>query len=367
MTPHLTQIGHPFNPIGTGRATRLVFAAARAAGIEVAVRDVYKFQTPETAQARAIVPHLTDECGAVNIFHLNGDEIEPALKHLGGLPAGHNIISPFWELPRFPEEWARQVQKFDEVWAASAFIQKTLEAAVTIPVRHMPLPTEITLDSFLGRRHFGIPEDSYAFFTFFDGRSYMARKNPQAVVDGFRQVIAARPFARTCLVIKLHGGASAPIELKTFLASLKDLGPRIITIDATMQEQEVHNLIRACDCFISLHRAEGFGLGMAEAMALEKPVIATAWSGNMDFMTAENSHLITYKLIPVRKDAYPHAENQEWADPDLTAATNAMLTVLDNPPAGRLLGKRAARDMRTTHSLRAAGLRYARRLVEISK
>jgi glycosyltransferase involved in cell wall biosynthesis len=365
MTQRLTQIGHPFNPIGTGRATRLVFAAARAAGIEVAVRDVYKFQTPETAQARAIVPHLTDEFGPVNIFHLNGDEIEPALNHLGGMPAGHNIISPFWELPRFPAEWARQVERFDEVWAPSAFIQKTLEAAVTIPVWHMPLPTEITLESFLGRRHFGIPENSYAFFTFFDGRSYMARKNPQAVVDCFRQLIAARPFARTCLVIKLHGGDSAPAELQTFLASLKDLGPRIVIIDATMPEQDVHNLIRACDAFISLHRAEGFGLGMAEAMALEKPAIATAWSGNLDFMTPENSHLIPYTLTPVPKDAYPHSENQEWANPDLDAATHAMLALLDNPVAGRRIGKRAARDMRTQHSLRAAGLRYAARLAEL--
>jgi glycosyltransferase involved in cell wall biosynthesis len=361
----LTQVGHPFNPIGTGRATRLVFAAARAVGIDVSVRDVYKFQQPETAQARAIAPHLTDSFGPVNIFHLNGDEIEPALKHLGGLPPAHNIIAPFWELPRFPNEWARQVQQFDEVWAPSAFIQNALAAAVTIPVRHMPMATEITLERFLGRRHFGIPENSFAFFTFFDGRSYMARKNPQAVVDCFRRVIAARPFARTCLVIKLHGGDTAPKEVKSFLDRLADLGPRSIIINASLPEAEIHNLIRACDAFISLHRSEGFGLGLAEAMYLEKPVIGTGWSGNMDFMTPQNSHPIPYSLIPVPENAYPHAENQEWADPDLNAATDAMLTLLDNPESGRTLGTHASRDMRTKFSLRARGLAYATRLSEI--
>jgi glycosyltransferase involved in cell wall biosynthesis len=362
----LTQVGHPFNPIGTGRATRLVFAAARAAGLHVRVKDVYHFQMPEGAQAREISPHLTTDFGPVNLFHLNGDEIEPALNHLGGMPHGYNIVAPFWELPHFPHEWAVQVNRFNEVWAPSAFIRDAVAAAVEIPVLHMKLPTEVALDGFLSRRYFGIPEDSFAFFTFFDGRSFMARKNPQAVVACFRRLVAARPFARAVLVIKLHGGENAPAELQNFLAGVEDLAGRVVVLQATMQEGTVHNLIRDCDAFVSLHRSEGFGLGLAEAMFLGKPVIGTAWSGNMDFMTAENSHPVPYALAPVPEGAYPHAQGQAWAEPDLDAATAAMLALVDYQAAARALGTKASRHMRTHHSFRAAGLRYAARLAEIA-
>jgi glycosyltransferase involved in cell wall biosynthesis len=362
----LTHVGHPFNPIGTGRATRLTIAAAQAAGIEIYVRDIYRFQKPETAQARAILPCMTDEFGAVNIFHLNGDEIEPALNHLGGLPDGYNIVAPFWELPKFPAAWAAQVNRFDEVWAPSAFIRDALAAAVDVPVLHMKLATEITLPHFESRRHFGIPENSFAFFTFFDGRSYMARKNPEAVVAAFRQMVAVLPYARTTLVIKLHGRENAPAELQTFLDGLDDLAGRVVLLDATMEEPQVHNLIRCCDAFVSLHRAEGFGLGLAEAMFLGKPVIGTGWSGNMDFMTAENSHLVPYELVAVPAGAYPHAEGQQWADPDIAAAASAMCALVEDPVAARALGTKASRDMRVGFSYRASGLRYADRLKAIS-
>jgi len=364
--PRLTQIGHPFNPIGTGRATRLVFSSARAAGIDIRIKDVYNFQTPEGAQAREISPHLTTEFGPVNLFHLNGDEIEPALNHLGGMPEGYNIVAPFWELPHFPPEWAAQVNRFTEVWAPSAFIRDAVAAAVEIPVLHMKLATEVALDGFLSRRYFGIPEDSFAFFTFFDGRSFMARKNPQAVVACFRRLVAERPYARTVLVIKLHGGENAPAELQNFLAGVEDLAGRAVVLQATMPEGDVHNLIRACDAFVSLHRSEGFGLGLAEAMFLGKPVIGTAWSGNMDYMTAENSYPVPYELVPVREGAYPHAQGQAWAEPDPEAATAAMLAMVDDPAAARALGARASREMRTGFSYRAAGLRYAARLAEIT-
>ncbi len=361
------QVGHPFNPIGTGRATRLVFAGLRAGGAEVSVRDVYKFQKPETALGRAIVPVLTEEFGAVNLFHLNGDEIEPALAQLGGMPAGYNIVAPFWELPRFPDVWARQVERFDEVWANSAFIRETLARAVKIPVLDMPMATEVDFAVFEDRKAFGIPEDCFAFFTFFDGRSYVERKNPQAVVECFRRVVGLRPLARICLVVKLHGGEEAPEGVKNLLAGLGDLGERVVVLNETMKEERVHNLIRCCDAFVSLHRSEGFGIGMAEAMFLGKPAIGTGWSGNMNFMAAANSFPIGYRLVAVPEGAYPHWENQEWAEPDVDEATAVMLRLVDDPVAGRELGKRASREMRTRFSYRASGLRYAKRLEEIRK
>jgi glycosyltransferase involved in cell wall biosynthesis len=362
----VTQVGHPFNPIGNGRVTRIYFSSLRAARVDVLVRDAYGLQEPEMAQAREMLPCMTKEFGAINIFNLNGDEIEPVLKHLGGMPKGFNIIAPAWELPRFPAEWAEQVNRFDEAWCESAFIQQSVAAAARIPVLHMRLATEIKLEFFIGRRKFGIPEDSYTFLNFFDFRSYIQRKNPGAVLECFRRVIARRPWAKTNLVIKLHGAEAAPEAYQEFLAAVDSLAGRVVVINATLREAEVHNLIRACDAFVSLHRAEGYGLGLAEAMYLGKPVIGTGYSGNMDFMTPKNSYPVDYTLIPVPEGAYPHAEDQSWADPDLEDATRKMLKLVDDPTSGRALGAIASRDMRVNFSYRAAGLGYAARLAEIT-
>ena len=364
--PRVTLIGHPFSPIGTGRAVRVTFAACRSVGIDARMRDVWQFLEPEGAQVDSIVPFLTTTYSAMNIFHINGDEVAPVLERIGPLPPGYNIIVPFWELPRYPAEWACQLQRFDEVWAGSHYVRRSIAAAIDRPVIHMPLATEIALDTFRGRRWFGIPENSYAFLFFFDGRSYIARKNPQAVVDCFRRLLTSRPWARTCLVIKVHRVDAASADVREFLAGLADLRERVVVLEATMPEVEVHNLIRCCDAFVSLHRSEGFGHGLAEAMYLGLPVIGTGYSGNMDFMTPENSIPIGYRLIPVASGSYPHAEDQHWADPDLDEAVTQMIRLLDDPASGRALGRRASRCIRTAFSYRASGLRYKRRLDEIA-
>jgi glycosyltransferase involved in cell wall biosynthesis len=139
----------------------------------------------------------------------------------------------------------------------------------------------------------------------------------------------------------------------------------VVILTETLSENEVYNLIRCCNCFVSLHRSEGYGLGLAEAMYLGLPVIGTGYSGNLDFMTPDNSILISYRLIPVPPDAYPHAEGQHWAEPDLEEATARMIRLVDDPAVGRALGARGSRSMRIGFSYRASGLRYARRLAKM--
>ena len=368
MELKLTLIGHPFIPLGIGRALRVSLAACRAVAIDAKVRDVWNYQAPEAAQVIQIVPFLTAEYGAVNLFYLNGDEIGAALDRMGPLSTGYNIVLPNWELPRYPEEWARELERFDEVWAASKFVQQSIANAVSRSVTHMPLPTEISLSEF-SERYVGslaIPENCYVFLFFFDYRSYASRKNPAAVVECFRRLMAARPWARTRLVIKTHGAESSPAEAEKLMADLEDIRERVVILNKTMSESEVHNLIRSCDAFVSLHRSEGYGLGIAEAMYLGLPVIATGYSGNMDFMSTENSIPIKYHLVPVPDGAYPHSQDQVWAEPDLEQATARMIDLLDDPKRGRELGKRASRSMRVNFSYRAAGLRYLQRLTEIA-
>jgi hypothetical protein len=131
----------------------------------------------------------------INIFNINGDMVEHSLSQLGGdLPRGaYNVIYPMWELSKYPKSWAEQLDRFDEVWAPSKFTYESLKSAISKPVIHMPLPGEINLSTFLGRRHLGIPESSFVFLYFFDFTSYLERKNPFAVLHAFEELCKHRP------------------------------------------------------------------------------------------------------------------------------------------------------------------------------
>ena len=358
--------GHPFQPVGISRVARISFASFRAAGIEAKLVDLER-TVPERADP-ALAPYLTHDLGDFNLFHLNGDEIEEALDLLGQLPAqSRNAICPMWELSTYPKEWARQLDRFDEIWAASHFIAEAIRPVVSKPVLHMPLATQAFPVNLRSRRYFGIPEASYAFLFAFDMRSYIERKNPFAVIEAFRRLVSERPFAPVCLIIKMHGFVHDGDAAAQLTSVLESVPGRVVRIDGLMSEDDVHALIYNCDAFISLHRAEGYGLGMAEAMSLGRPVIATGYSGNVDFMNPDVAFLVDYELVPVPEGAYPHWQGQHWANPDIDQAALHMKHLVDDPGSGRLVGSKAARAIQTGFSFRAAGLRYAERLFGLTK
>lgn len=362
-------VGNPFSPTGRGGTVLSFLRSLRAVSMPVRLCDAYSRNT-----IRNIDPSVENELqgillplpgNQINIYHLNGDEVDIAqatLKHK--LPNGaYNIIYPFWELSNYPQPWQEKLELFDEIWAPSLFIQQTLKKTLTKPIYHMPLPVQVELTSFLGRKYFGIPESAYLFLFSFDFRSYLDRKNPGALLNIFDKVCKARPGADIRIVIKIHGtqvSARSNFDYMNFVKLIRQSGFRdqIILIDRVYNDNEIKNLIRCCDCFVSLHRSEGFGLGMAEAMYLGKPVIATGYSGNMDFMTRDNSCLVDYELIPVKEGQYPFAEGQVWADPDVAQAANFMQKLLDDRDFGRELGMRASQSIRKYFSYLALGLRY---------
>ncbi|WP_438280349.1 glycosyltransferase family 4 protein [Pseudomonas alabamensis] len=362
-------VGHPFAPIGMGEHLRATFRSLRAVYTPPKVHDIYKFVPSSDAEQTEFGSNLVESPAPINIFHINGNEVEHALEHLSHVQAwnGYNIIYPLWELPRYPQEWATQLDRFDEIWAASHFVMRGLEQACNKPVVHMPLATEVQLDTFLGRRYFGLPEADYVFLFFYDLRSYSARKNPRAVLEAFRQLLSQRPYTRMHLVIKVNGVDMYPHAFADLQAEVQALPGRITLLERMMSSNEVKNLLRCSDCFVSLHRSEGYGFGIAEAMALGKPVIATAYSGNMDFMTAETSLPVDYHLIPVLEGEYPHHEEQHWAEPDVDQAADYMMRLLDDPASGRTLGKKAQMHLLMHFSYRHTGLRYKARLSEIKK
>jgi glycosyltransferase involved in cell wall biosynthesis len=367
----VTLVGHPFAPIGMGEHLRATFRALRAVGVEAAVRDVYglnppgAFETVEPIRAR-IVTQLDSD---VAIFVLNGDEREQAFRHLGDAIAqvDHKIVYPAWELPRYPEAWARELDHYDEAWACSRFSRDSLATTVKRPIFHLPLPCHPAVTRRLSRRHFGISETAYVFVYFFDLSSYLERKNPFALLSAFAKVLEARPYANAQLVMKVNNKAADAPGFERFLAAVEPLKRQTLVIDRTLTDNEIKSLVRVGDAFVSLHRSEGFGFGLGEAMYFGKPVVATGYSGNMDFMSAETACIVGHSLVPVRESQYPHASGQVWAEPDVDEAARHMIRLLDDPDAGRAIGARASAHVRTHFSLRACGLRYLSRLDQIAR
>lgn len=362
-------IGHPYAPIGMGEHVRASFRSFKRIHQTPGLIDIYQIEAPSEVELEEFSGAIFKKMAPINIFHINGNEVEQALKHLANLHelTGYNVIYPLWELPNYPKVWADYLDKFDEIWAPSKFVLEGLSAACSKDVYHMPLACEISLDGFLGRRYFGIPEADYTFLFFYDLRSYSSRKNPEGVVAAFRKLLEQRPYSKAHLVIKVNGVETNPEAFKALSEHVRDLHQQVTLIHRNMSSNEVKNLARSCDCFVSLHRSEGYGFGIAEAMVLGKPAIATSYSGNLDFMNEEVSLPVRYSLIPVREGEYPFFEGQEWAEPDIEQAADYMVKLVDNPGFGREIGKKASAHMRTHFSYRKTGLRYADRLNQIRK
>jgi len=222
----------------------------------------------------------------------------------------------------------------------------------------MPLPVSAPTPGPFGRGHFGLPERRFVFLFTFDVSSQMERKNPLAVVRAYRR--AALPRDRSMLVLKFTNG-HFDREAVGRLAEAAE-GTDLLMLDGCMDRLELNALTSACDCYVSLHRAEGFGLTMAEAMALGKPVIATGYSGNMDFMTADTAALVGYRLEPLKRDYGPYPRGFEWAEADEDGAARLMRRMVEAPHWALELGRRGSEGVAAVLGPEVAAERYRRRL-----
>lgn len=370
--PDVTLIGNPFESIGRSEHIRTIWRALGAACVPASIYDVYG-HTPEPDVAAEMGHRQVREvAGGIRIFHLNGDEIEHALRAIearqpGFLAEGYNIVAPAWELPRYPAVWAKELNRFDEVWAPTAFVETAIRPAVSIPVLRMRNACEPHIATVLERRHFGVPENRFAILFLFDLRSFTSRKNPWAAIDAFERLLAARPTCGAHLVLKLNYSAHDRSVVTAIEDRISRFRDRVTFIDATLTNSETKNLIRCCDCFLSLHRSEGFGRGPAEAMFFGKPVVVTGWSGNMEYMSERTAFPVRYALRPLNDGEYLHFENQFWADADVSHAAEILVKIIDHPSLGQKRGRRARRHMRRSFSDAALGATYRRRLEAIAR
>ena len=249
----------------------------------------------------------------------------------------YNIGYWAWELPEFPDAWAPALDLLDEVWVPSAFCQQAIAAKAPIPVLRVPHSIEAPLVT-PDRGAFDIGERDVAFLAMCDVLSVPERKNPLGAVEAFRRAFRGDESVR--LLVKLSNLEHQP-DLRARLHRLLADDPRITLIEGYLARQELWTLIASVDCFVSLHRSEGFGLGMAEAMACGRTVLATGWSGNVDFTRPDNAVLVEYDLVELTRDLGPYRRGQRWAEPDLDAAARCMRQIASSAELRERLGARA--------------------------
>lgn len=339
--------------MGLGECARLYAHALLAAGHAVALCDV-DIDIPHARLDTTLAPYMgVISSFACNLIFVNPDHWEEVLPGIArNSPAtGRTIGYWFWELETFPQGWLPAFDHVDEIMVSSAFVEQAIREVCDKPVTRVPLPLIVGDDSGLQRCHFGLREDDYVFFCSFDFNSSVARKNPCAVIEAFRQAFP-RGDEKVALLIKSSNG-DRHLALLLQLVALASADKRIVVRDDLLERADLQALHRCIDVYVSLHRCEGFGLGMAEAMCIGKPVVATAYSGNMEFMTADNSCLVDYRMIAVPPGDYPYGEGQQWADPDLGHAARHMRTLHQDRGLASRLGAQAKRDMADNFSVEA--------------
>jgi glycosyltransferase involved in cell wall biosynthesis len=213
------------------------------------------------------------------------------------------------------------------------------------------------------RNQFGLPTDSFLFLSMFDTHSTSQRKNPRGAIEAFKKAFAP---GRTDvgLVIKIHNSGAFPGEVERLRAELEGYS-NIFLMERTLTRMEVYGLIDACDAFVSLHRSEGFGLVMAEAMYMGKPVIGTLWSGNTEFMNEWNSCAVRYTLVQIQSDAGPYRASCTWAEPDSYHAASYMARLVQDGEYYRMISEQGKATIRDSFSLQASGARIRQRLTEL--
>ncbi len=343
-------IGYVTREIGVGESARLCRASCEAGAIRTGLIDL---DAPVQWPVEPFYP--------VSIYHVNADQAPVVRAQIPDVFAAsaYNIGVWHWELPEFPDAWISSAESLDEIWAPSAFIQSAVSRKVTIPVVHLPHGLEISELEPCLPEELGVPPGRFTFLCMFDLGSVMERKNPFGAVEAFRRAFPGASEA--ALLVKAGHATTHREEYAELEQRLRGI-PNVYVTDRMLSRARVNGLLAACDGVVSLHRSEGFGLILAEAMALGKPVIATAWSGNMDFMNAGNSCPVNYELIALDRDHGYYSAGQRWAEADVDHAAHFMRLLVEDDETRKRLGARARATIRTEFSPAAAGERYRQRL-----
>ncbi|MGM0855818.1 MAG: glycosyltransferase [Pseudomonadota bacterium] len=325
-------VGYARGELGIGEDVRMLAVSLERAGVPFNIINVEPGANVSQGDTSA-EKWMADQFDyAINIFCMTGIEMTRMTleKGLGWLEGHYNIGLWPWELPEWPTSWRHSWSLVNELWGISEYTAAAYREA-PLPVVPMPLPVEVdTRNVNSNREYWQLPKDDYLFVFSFDMNSTLARKNPITAVEAFLAAFKHQPDKRVGLVIKvshLDKKQSAWNALAKRIAQ----DQRIYLVSGELRKQEVLSLYKSCDCFVSLHRAEGFGRGLAEAQLLGLALIATGYSGNMAFCDNNATHTVRYTMMPVGAEEYFFGEGQQWADPDVHHAAELMQRCADAP------------------------------------
>ncbi|MGN6182428.1 MAG: glycosyltransferase family 4 protein, partial [Thermoanaerobaculia bacterium] len=346
LRPGLDIVGYFTRDTGVGESARRCAASSEDAAIPHRAIDLDGSDT--------LAPRLEHRA---TILHVNADQVAIVRNQLPQLfdARAYTIGCWHWELPELPAALIGAAEPYNELWAPSLFVQSMLAKSVTIPVVHMPHGIEVAELAPCTPQEFGVPHGHFTFLCMFDFDSIAQRKNPMGAIDAFRRAFP-NPSG-VSLLIK----TTAADQHRDEYESLRAI-PGVQLVNQTLSRARANGLVASCDAIVSLHRSEGFGLVLAEAMDLGKPVIATGWSGNMDFMNAGNSCPVAYDLVTLDRAYGPSEAGQLWAAPDVDHAAQHLRRVIEDDAYRTRLGARAQKTIREQFSPRAAGMRYRKRL-----
>lgn len=323
----LNLAGHFLAPTGMGEMARALLRTARAAGLEVSPVTLSTPNDDGPTQAFPFVFGVPLPQAAFSITAVNAETVNRAIDRLPHhYWAQRNIGLWLWETDRLPRRHGVTATAFDEIWTTSRSCRDAIAASVDVPVRVLPLALD--LEALEGakpnRQAFGLPEKALLFGYMFDFDSVLERKNPMALIRAFKAAFGDDP--NVCLVLKTLGRPPHDYAARQVFEAGRQSNIRFIS--GTLSRSESLDLMATLDVYVSLHRYEGFGLTCAEAMALGKPVIATDYSGNQDFMDADCALMVPAKVQPTPRAYGPYARGAKWAVPDEAVVVDMMRSLL---------------------------------------
>ncbi len=355
---------------GLGVAARGYVRALDHLGVPVALHDLSHHQQARARSGQISIANKkfdTRKRFGLNIICVNPREHFQVVEDLGEdhFLNHYNIGVWAWELPAFPAQWHDTFACYDEIWVGSSFIANALAPVSPVPVIRIPpaISPMAPGSRVKGRRRLQVANDEFVFLFVFNFTSYFERKNPLAVIDAFTRAFSPAESVR--LIIKCVNEDFSPDDFAAMRALSRK--HRISIHTGYVKPDHMRDLMAACDAYVSLHRSEGIGLTMADAMALGKPVIGTAWSGNTDFMNVSNSFPVRYKLVTLERDVGPYQAGATWAEPSVEHAVELMRHVFEDRDEASVLSLAAKAEIETNYSTESVARLIQERLAVIAR
>ncbi|HWX14959.1 MAG TPA: glycosyltransferase [Chthoniobacterales bacterium] len=355
-------LAHFCYPSGLQQAALATWRALESVGVPTSCRDVPSGVDTDLDPRAPWLGLEIHPTTIINIAPATLFEVSYQRAGLARREGVYRIANWYWELEDIPLEWARFASLIDEIWAPSPFVAEAMRPVMPVPIFEMLPAVSIGRIEPVRRRQLNIMDHHFVFLFAFDLCSQFERKNPLGVIRAFRKAFS-RAEAATLLIKTTRGDQ----DLAGF-NRLKNFADEngVLLVNELASRARAYGYIDMCDCFISLHRSEGFGLGLAEAMLLGKPVIATNYSGNLAFMNHENSLLVDYTLTDISESGPIYKQGSRWAMPNEDHAAAMMRAVYENREEAFAHAGRAQPEIKAKLALEAAGRRMKKRLDEIA-